>query len=308
MQREFTGMKRGYHISVKFRVSIFTCLLFVTTSTLTAQIPEQREITTYTITANINLLGGSLQNVDTDSIGHWGMLAGLQVTLEQGELHFKYKLRDVVPKEQRNGIYDVSAIISINNDVLRIRPDKILGDYGKGITTNHGVNREFIVTNLIEDNINLDGKLSVQLNVSYSYQVVLDFDFDCNAEPTFTTGQRIPYLAGGVIGVGLAAWGGIMEGKAQDKYDQYKSLINDNKTLYDDANRQHKTAQALMIAGGAIIVTDIVLYVIRSKKYKKRKLIYEKYCPKKISFRPVIDLPGVTKPSGSVGLAMHFTF
>ncbi|RLD22347.1 MAG: hypothetical protein DRI69_01435 [Bacteroidetes bacterium] len=301
-------MSKVNHISVSYNW-VFVCLLFcICSSTLLAQVPAQMESHSYAIKADIDLLGESLQNIKIDTIGNSDRLTDVALLLKQGELHITYTLSDNIPKEERNGEYNIHAVISVNDDELHIRPDKILGDYGKGISTHDGFRRTFIVTDLIEDYVTLEGQLTIQLNISYTYQVVLDFDFNCNDKPKFTTGQRIPYLIGGVVGAGLGVWGIVIEAEAQDKYDQYKSQINDDTVLFDEANREHKSAQALMIAGGAIIVTDAVLYLIRSKKYKKRKKIYDKYCPNDISFRPVIELPGVARPSGSVGLAMHYTF
>lgn len=303
-------MSRSLHIHVDIKLMLTTCLVCLCSVLAISQVDDQINTYTRTIRADINLIGETLLNKTIDSVVSPGFISSVSLELIHGELHLNYELHDQSSEEQRNEMFHVHASVLIDGKELRIRPDKFLGDYGQNLTTTNGHSKEFIITDLVDDFLMLEGELIILLTIVHEFEVVLDFEFNCNVEPQFTFGQRVPYLIGAATGVGAIVWGAVIEAEAQDKYDEYKMKLDSDDALYDEANREHKSAQALMISGGIVVAVDAALYFIRANKYKKRRTIFDKYCVDGgvVEFRPKLDFPNIASPSGSVGLAINYTF
>jgi hypothetical protein len=293
---------------------LFACIALLHSAGMQAQgIPDQEVRYDHIIRAEIDLVNNSLSGIETDSILEADQLYKVEIALTQGELVVAYVLMDPDADEQHSHVYEISATIRVNNEELRIRPDKILGDYGRGITTGDGFAKKFIVTNLVEDYISLKGEFILSLTIINRFGVQPKFPFNCNIEPEFTSKQKIPYASAAVVGTGLIVWGVIKNSNALDIYNNEYLPQSDPveaQPFYDKANNEHVFAQVLMFGGGAILATDLLLFYLRSKNYKKRRAMYEKYCVdgNKIGFSPSLERPTLGIPSGSIGISLTYTF
>jgi hypothetical protein len=305
-------MKIG--IISNMRSLLFTCIVLLISVGMHAQgVPDQEVRYARTIRAEIDLIHDSLIGAATDPVSVTDQLENVEVQLSQGELQVTYELKEPDADEQHSHVYDVSVSITVDNVELKIRPDKIIGDYGSGITTNNGFKKEFTITELIEKYISLKGGFILTITINHRYGVQPKFPFNCNIEPEFTPKQKIPYLVGAVVGSGLIVWGAIKNINAKDKYDNEYSLQSDPilaQPFYDEANNEHVFAQVLMYGGGAILATDALLFYLRSNIYKKRRAMFEKYCAdgNKVGFNPLIESPKLGIPSGSIGISLTYSF
>lgn len=292
------------------------CIFFNFSGLLQAQgIPPQTITDTTTVLADIDLLEESLTNVEYLRSGVTDEVVETTITLVQGELHMTYKLNDSRSEEQVGHEYEVRMVIHLNNAVLEIRPDKILGEYGFDLNTdNTAFEKTLIITDLVEKYVSLKGELVIYLIVKHEFTVDHDLEnFNCDNPPVFSFKQQIPFIALGITGTGLIVSGLVINNQAKKDYDENYALHVDEELAEEDYNRandDHQLAQVLMIGGGIILVADGVWFYLKSRDHKKRKDLFETYCSggNPLSFQPTVQFPDISMPSGSLGLSLTYTF
>ena len=205
---------------------------------------------------------------------------------------------DLAPYEP-NTFYKVSLIATLNGKKVKV--SSVKGDVGKYIESGENKRITWDITADLGELKTTD---------------VLTVDVVARKVKTRALGKsshKLPkILAWSSIGIGAltAGYGVYMEKQASDDFEIYKNneasspiyaeLGTTRDELYNDANSRHKTAQALMIAGGAAVLTGAAI------------LIFKKSAPanENVSLVPVV-IPhfaynGSVKPRLNVIMTMRF--
>lgn len=260
-----------------------------------------------TLKGNIHLLQEQLSVSGTSDKPECGELENVSAELVDGEIAVLYELPAKYPSEETTTDVTVHALVIIDGDTLSIRPDRFIGDYGSGISILAGSRKKFYITRLLSDYVDINGEIEIVITVARSFRV----SFDCESRPQFGFNQKVAHYGIGLLGAGAIVGGVLLDQESQKKYDEYLGQTDQEvaKSIYDQANSQHKLANALIYSGAGIIAADIIWYIIRHKKHKKRSMMFDKYCNDgAVSVQPSIQLPGAGNPAGSVGLSYYYKF
>jgi hypothetical protein len=199
--------------------------------------------------------------------------------------------------------FDVSVRITIEDQT--ITPKALSGDVGNFIKVGTG---KKIIWNMFEDISELNGELSVEVLAVNPVPTgptadVQKSDTTTSPDMQLPAGNKIPFWVGlggvGATGVGLLMSGIKNSSESQDLYNIYKeNTIEDSPVydemgstrdeVYDEANKKHKTATVMTIAGGAVLLTAGIIMVNRMIQAKKLR-------QQNLSFSPLINIgPGST--------------
>jgi hypothetical protein len=185
--------------------------------------------------------------------------------------------------------FDVSVKAKIDDKIIEAKA--LSGDVGTYVKI--GTNKQ-IVWNLFEDISALNGKLSVEVLAFNPVPAVSPLSVTANTSDSSQIeklpGPRIPFWAGmggiGVTGVGLLTAGIKGAGESQDLYkvykehriessDIYSEIGSTRDEVYEEANKKHKNATLLQVAGAAVFVAAGVMILnrmIQAKKIERRGL------------------------------------
>ena len=199
--------------------------------------------------------------------------------------HIYYKPDDIIvnyalnqPLEKQ--YYTVSLLAKLNNQVLEIDPNNLLGDTEKidQLKTDYTI----IWANPLEAYIDLEGELELALKIELRGKRYLPFKIDCDSLITkYTQIEEFPhYLAAGV-GVASIISGQIFKTRSGNIFDQdYRSSENIllAEPNYQKANQNHHAYLLLTWAGGTILVADLAFYWWRKKRAKQKEKVYKDNC------------------------------
>lgn len=276
----------------------FILFIFLYSTLTNAQI-NLLKAENYILKGNINLIEDQLTSVES--------LSGASISLINGELEISFPLQQT--KEEQ--FYDIRMEVELNGLPMDLEIENIKGFYGTKITNLTTGIPTITWMNLIETYYQLEGQLEIK--VSTELRGKLEVPIDCNTPPTFNQKQKLPYLAAGGVGLVSIGLGQLFKRKSQSTYDdEYLAslTLEEAQPRYDDANRDHHTYLILTYAGSAIIVTDLVLYLIKNKKYRDQLKLYKKFCNgNSLSIQPLIELPSMdTSLSGTSGVRFTLNF
>ena len=293
------------------RYPLFILVLCITCHAVNAQL-QKDTIYILTSSAEIDLANNTLTDFTLINQTEENRIRDMHLDIEYGELIIDYVLDDRLTKIQRNQSYDIRIEISVGANKLNLPSYYTFGDVGYGVTTNEGKKKRIVVSNLMDEYMNLSGTIIVNLFANHRFSLILRRPLDCDNPPTFTKKDKLPHLISAAGGVALLGAGFAIKSKSDKKYKEYKAQ-SDGVTaefIYDDANGKYKTSQIMKVIGASMLVTDAALYYLRNRIYKQTLEDYRKHCDQKpaIGFKPMYETPTATLPNGSLGLSMTYTF
>jgi hypothetical protein len=185
--------------------------------------------------------------------------------------------------------FDVSVKAKIDDKVIEAKA--LSGDVGTYIKV--GANKQ-IVWNMFEDISAINGQLSVEVLAFNPVPQISTPSVSGNTRDSLqiekVPGPKIPFWAGMggicVTGVGLLTAGIKGAGESQDLYKVYKDnriessaiyteIGSTRDEVYEDANKKHKNAALLQVAGAAVFLGAGVMIVnrmIQAKRIERRGL------------------------------------
>lgn len=236
------------------------------------------------------------------------------VSVKNVRLDEKEILLDLVPLElPGTQYYQVRLTASLNGEALTISPENLLGDLVEAIPVEKvNQSQSLIWTNLVEDYLNLKGKLTLTIVTEAYGKQILPFKVDCGVVPTFTGKQRMPFLLVGLVGAGGLVAGEFFQNASAKDYDSY--LRQESQALaepfYDSANRKNHLSIISTYAGAGLILGDLVWYLIRQRRYKRQLDTYRKFCQPEssLSLRPTIGLHAGGAFAMQAGMTLNLRF
>lgn len=280
-----------------------------------------------TLTAAINLVRDSLvvtrhRHTALDSTGPlFPASAPLldSLTIEHGEISIHYHLpgRDIpgrvteISMDDVRLFYEVTLQLAYEGQLLTPAPEYLLGDYGAVFPADEDRPRIIKWTHLLADYVNLEGELTVILQVTEYSDFFTRLGIDCNDRAEVTFQQKWPHYAAGAAGGGLLLWALLEELRSREIYrEDYRTAATLQEALpfYEKANRKRQRAVGLAAAGTVILIADYLWYRQRSQAYRSQKKKYQ-YCPDTaLNIEPLLDLPSPQTPDGQIGLRFTYTF
>lgn len=283
-------------------------ILFITIclcSTLSAQI-QQLAKSSHSISANINLVKDELTNIKiAEQSPVQALINNIQIQLIDAELHIQYRFKESAPENY----YNLNLQVFLDDKDMTPFGQEISGHIGERMKPSEGQLNVIIWKDILENHLNLQGKLNITLTAEMWGKPVLPYGISCDEVPQFT--NQWMHLAGAGVGASAIGIGFILDRNSQDKYDnEYLSAtsLEQAQPIYDDANKQRHTGIILKYAGAGILIADVVVYAIRAIKHKKRMKAYDEFCnPKSLTLKPDIQLDQSAN-SNHVGMKLSFNF
>jgi hypothetical protein len=272
--------------------------LFVSLPLLTmGQKSEILATSTQTAKAQINLAKGLVEGMTSAD--------DIQLSLQNGELSIQYMLPEL---GDAGRYYELLPIIKLNGEDLLLNPHEALrGDWNQPLTP--GAKR-LLWINLQSQYVQLEGELEIVLTNHLWGERKLPYDCS-KGVPKFSTKQKLPYYIAAGVGAASLGLGQVFRKQSQDIYDNdylAASTLDDANPLYDDANSKHHMYLTLTYIGATILVADVTLYLIRQRKYKKNKELFDTYCTKpEIGMQSSLDL-SAGFVTGGPGLKLNMKF
>lgn len=265
-----------------------------------------------TLDAQINLLKSEEFNIEakinlvTDQLTEVRSTSAASLELKNGELDILFPLiRNV--KDQ---FYNVSLEMTLNGQPIFPKQEELTGFYGENLVSKNRVNKRITWMNLIDNYQQLEGDLKIKIKTELRGK--LELAIDCSNPPVFSKKEKMRYYIAGGVGVAAIGAGQFFRNQSDKIYeDDYltSQTLEEAQPNYDKANSNHQTYLILTYAGTAIIVTDLVLYILRNRKHKSRMRVYKKFCNgNTLSVSPLIELPSSLNPQSSSGLQFTYTF
>ncbi|MCB0580964.1 MAG: hypothetical protein KDD10_16840 [Phaeodactylibacter sp.] len=260
--------------------------------------PEVLQSATRSISAEIDLANGKLNPAPSASQAPANLIQRLDLEAKDYDLIINYSLAPAEPDQY----YQVTLNAELDGEPIRPAPEHLQGELGQPVTgTNHAISW----TRLLEQYINLEGKISFTLHAELWGERILPID--CDVVPSFSGKQRLPhYIAAGAGALAIGA-GQLFKNQSNDIYDnEYlaSETLAEAQPRYDDANGKHHTYLILTYAGAAVLAVDAAWYIIRQIRYNKKMKLYKQYCPDAVGIRPIIELPSQNAPNGMAGLRL----
>ncbi|MCB0629619.1 MAG: hypothetical protein R2824_26465 [Saprospiraceae bacterium] len=260
------------------------------------------------VRANINLAENRLTVIEVNGITPNSVIRKLDLSISFGDLILNYELTEPENKKQ---FYLLAPSLRLNNRELYL---SYYDDLQEVLDTIRGGGHHRIVwMNPIEQQggHNIDGNMEFTLTVYRS-----KFSYDCSNKPSFSSNQKLPYYLVAGVGALTIGAGQIFRLQKNDAYDRYvnASSIEVHQKQWDEANNKNDIYWALTLAGAAIIATDAILFVVRTKRYNNKRKEYQRFCPEAqrpdqtLHMRPILNSPVPGAALGAVGLSVSLTF
>lgn len=277
--------------------TLFILFSFGITTSLEAQMNVLlKEV--HTIEANINLINEQLSDLKSNGKSN--------MDLVNGELNISFPLKRNIKEE----FYKVQLEVSLNGKTLSLMEENLSGSIGEKVVSDKEDLKNITWMQLIDTYQQLEGRLLIKVTTElWGKSSVF---VDCDNPPVFGAKQKRPfYIAGGAGLVAIGA-GQYFKSKSDKKYeDEYLTAnsLEEAEPKYEEANSDHHTYLILTYAGSAILVTDIVWYLIQNGKHKKRMKVYKEFCnDKSMTISPLIEIPAGPSNNGATGIQFTFTF
>ncbi|WP_143473664.1 hypothetical protein [Flavilitoribacter nigricans] len=205
-------------------------------------------------------------------LGEWsseGFVKILSVVLRDADLVISFQIDRSI-----NEHYDVQMILEVNDRVIRPGPFDL-----SNITSS--LEDEDIFTRIWEDIAEYHLRLGQQYTLIVEKRLLCQVD--CSVlPPEFDIKYKWPHYTGVAVGVGLIGAAQFFRQRKKDHYDLYierweDGLENGGQHL-QDARQAEKNQNLLTYTGLGISAASALWYVLREKKFNKRKQNYERCC------------------------------
>lgn len=280
---------------------------FALVSAQKTQVEQLGEASVVNIATPIDILGNVPANTVSPNETPFGRpIQNVKLSLVNSEIVIDYELAEMANNQT---FYQVDFDFRLDGQSLTINEfDEFRGDFG--IVDAAGV-KKLILINPLEKFSNIKGNLTVRITCS-RYGVIPQLVNCDDPRPTFNGRQQLPYLVAGVVGAGSLAYGYILKGNGDDKYERYLNrepgTLEEANALYDDAQSDVETAQIFAIAGLGVLALDATMYIIRTINVNKKQKQYDKVCNDGLTFSPSFQAPTLVNPKGQVGMNVKLTF
>lgn len=258
-----------------------------------------------TLIATINLIQNEFE-ITKQGSQQGDLILKYSVALENGELVFNYML----PKLGENEFYQTNIILDLNDRPLVPKRDDFIGAIGDKVTPPGENMNKVILTNLIQNYINLVGDLKLTLSVKRFAPQPLLYGVTCDEIPQFTIKQKLPYIYAGIAGGLSIGAGQLFRIKGNQDFEAYEQIddFTAAEPHYQDYEKNAGAAEAFTYAGIALLVVDVVGYTFRSIRHKKRVEVYNEYCnpQDRLTLQPFTII--TEDQQLSIGLKLGYTF
>ncbi|MBK8556273.1 MAG: hypothetical protein IPL65_11125 [Lewinellaceae bacterium] len=229
------------------------------------------------------------------------------VTIRTSEEQDKVTISYDLARNPRIAFYNIKVKITLDGTVLDARG--LSGDVGSQVAAGLG---KKIIWDVHRDLSELAGELKVEVLTDTPGGGATGPNGPCVPIKTLPAYAGLGGVA--ASGAGLLITGLTIEGDSKDLYDVYKSNLDASDPVFSDisredyyaeANKKHKNAQILMIAGGVTIVAGGVIMVSRLIKINN----YNKRCGGKMGDISRFKLePSVVGNMNAPGMGLSLTY
>ena len=213
------------------------------------------------------------------------------IRYEEKEIQIDFSNLDFTGAEY----YRLQMSATLEDAALSIKPENILGAVNKNILISDTRELQTIVwTNLVEDFVELKGRLKITLSTEIYGRKELPYKVNCGVKPEFTNKQKMPFLIAALAGVGSLATGQIFKQASAREYADYlrQETFEVANPILLSANDKHHKDLVFTSVGAALLAGDVIWFLIRQRRYKKQITTYRKFCSptEDLSIRPVFEV------------------
>lgn len=289
---------------------IFFLLLLIIAQTAAAQkrvelLKAEKKI----IEVQFDLAKNIFKITSQSKTGNQSILSLNDIQFSDKEIQIKYTHLDFSGTKY----YRVRLEAALDGVLLPIVSENILGSNGADVLLEEALQeRSLIWTNLVEDYIQLQGVLQITLYAEAFGSKELPFNVDCGVKPQFTNRQQLPYLGVAIVGAGSLLAGQQFRRSSEEDYALYLSqeTAEAAEPFFLSANDKHHKELVFTYSGAALLAGDLIWYLIRQRRYKRRLKTYQKFCQptEEISLRPALRIDTQEAMALQAGLRFQLQF
>lgn len=279
------------------------CLCFsifcINTPSLTGQVSLVRE-EVQTLQAKLSLIDNEIKLIESSTQENI-LIESLSLQFKNGAIYIPYQFSKIA----RDEFYQIQVQLSFDKQLLQPYREDIIGleELGKQSQILDGT---IIFKNISSYLSKTRGNLNLNFKVGLYKKLI-----DCEAVPTFSVRQQLPFYSAGGVGLVLVGTGAYLINSGQKIYEEdYLQQISESaaEPFFNKANNRRKTGITLSYIGAAILTSDLVWWFIRKKRYQKAKKRYDANCLNTSHLQLKPALQWAPNQETQIGLGLHLTF